>query len=89
MARKIELVSDVANWHRWWSMRWIIVTVAISSIAPAYALLPSDWLPAMPDWLKAGFAYATLLTAALGGVARVIKQPATDCKTVDEPGEGK
>jgi hypothetical protein len=87
--KKIQLVDNARQWHRWWSMRWIILTVVVASVAPAYAALPADWLPEIPGWLKAGFAYATIVTAAAAGVSRVVKQAPPACPTENEPGEGE
>jgi hypothetical protein len=70
----MKLVDDVQDWKKWWSMRWTILTAAIAAIASAYAALPDNWLPAIPDAVKAGFAYATLISAMGAGVSRVVKQ---------------
>ena len=71
----MELIDDVGRWHKLWSMRLIILTTFLTSVAAAYAVLPDDWMPAVPAWLKATLAISTVLTAGAAGVARVVKQP--------------
>lgn len=73
---KIELVDDVQDWKRWWSMRWIIATTFFSSVVAAYALLPADWLPQVAPAVKQALALGALFSAGAAGVSRVIKQPA-------------
>lgn len=68
------LIENASKWHKLWSMRFIILTAFFSSISAAYILLPADWLPTIPDWLKAALAVGTLLAAGAAGVARVVKQ---------------
>lgn len=69
-----KLVDDVKMWKKWWSMRLLIVSAFFQAITLAYATLPADWLPAIPDSLKLGFAAGALLTAGAAGVARVVQQ---------------
>lgn len=75
---KLELVDDVKEWKRWWSMRFIIATAIFSAIATAYVVLPADWLPTISDEVKKWMAYGTLITAGLAGASRVIKQKKPD-----------
>lgn len=74
---KLEFIP-AADMKRIWSLRWAIATAIIAAIPVAYITLPSDWLPAIPDWFKAVCAYAVLLTAAVTASVRVIKQPHKD-----------
>lgn len=74
---KAKLVWNAFEWKKWWSMRFIIATAVFSSISAAYMTLPSDWLPAVSESIKAFFAYGTIFTAVSAGVTRVIKQPNT------------
>lgn len=69
-----NLVDDVADWKKWWSMRFIIISAFFQAITIAYATLPSDWMPTIPDFVKMGFAAGALLTAGAAGVARVVDQ---------------
>ena len=70
---KHELIGwDEAK--RVWSLRWAILTAMLAAVPVAYMTLPDDWLPAIPQWLKALLAFATLGTAATTAAARVIKQ---------------
>lgn len=71
----MNLVPDVANWKKWWSMRWAIVTAFLAAIPAAYALMPDDWLPTIPTGFKTALALATLFSAGVTGVVRVIDQP--------------
>lgn len=70
----MELVQDVSNWKKWWSMRFTIATAFFAAVSAAYLTLPEDWLPAIPDLVKQLLAYGTLLTAAAAGVSRVVRQ---------------
>lgn len=72
---RVQLVDDVQDWKRWWSMRWIIATTFFTSIIATYALLPSDWLPQIAPAMKQALALGALLSAAGAGVSRVLKQP--------------
>jgi L-asparagine transporter-like permease len=81
----MKLVDNVSEWRRWWSMRWIIATAFLAAIPAAYGLLPNDWLPSIPQWIKSSLALATLFSAGAAGVARVMKQKPTTDET-DEAG---
>ena len=70
----MEFVYDVKNWKKWWSMRLILLSTFFQSITLAYATLPEDWMPSIPNFLKLGFAVGALGTAGLAGVSRVIQQ---------------
>lgn len=70
----MALVDDIHNWKKWWSMRWIIVTAFLAAIPVAYVTLPADWMPAIPDTVKAAIAYALLFSAGAAGVSRAVKQ---------------
>lgn len=70
-----KFVDDVANWKKWWSMRLLILSAFFQAITVAYAALPQDWLPSIPDFVKMCFAAGALLTAGAAGVARVVDQP--------------
>ena len=70
----MKLIKEANKWHRLWSMRFILATGFFSSIIAAYALLPLDWLPAIPSWIKGSLALADLFCAGGAGVSRIIKQ---------------
>lgn len=72
----MNLIAQAGKWHKLWSMRFIIATAFFSSIVAAYALLPPDWLPAIPQWIKGALSLTDLACAGAAGVARVIDQPA-------------
>lgn len=71
----MELISNANQWHRLWSMRFSILAAFFGAIVTAYATLPGDWLPAIPNWAKFALAGGTLLTPALAAVSRIVKQP--------------
>lgn len=72
---RYELVPDVHQAARWWSLRWLIVSGFCGSAVAAYALLPPDFLPTIPQWAKQALAIGTVLSAGMAGAARVIQQP--------------
>lgn len=69
-----KLVHDAKNWHRWWSMRWIIVSAFCSAAVAAYAILPSDFLPTIPVWVKQALGLGAVFSAGAAAVGRVIQQ---------------
>lgn len=75
MTIRDKLVDDVQDWHRFWSMRWIIVSAFCSAAVAAYALLPADFLPTIPVWVKQALGLGAVVSAGAAGVSRVIKQP--------------
>lgn len=70
----MALVTDVKNWKKWWSMRFLIISTFLQAITIAYATLPFDWMPAIPNWVKLTLAAGALGTAGLAGVSRVLQQ---------------
>ncbi len=76
----MKLIENAREWHRLWSMRWIIASAFFSSVIVAYATLPVDWLPALGDDVKRWLAIGALASAAGAGVSRVVKQ-----KNLPEP----
>ena len=70
----MEFVYDVKNWKRWWSMRFLILSAFFQAITLAYATIPYDWMPVIPNWAKLTFAVGALGCAGLAGVSRVIQQ---------------
>ena len=72
----VNLIPNASKAHKLWSMRFIIATAFFSSIIAAYALLPPDWLPSIPQWVKGALALTDLACAGGAGVSRVIDQPA-------------
>ncbi len=74
---RIELIP-ASEIRRIWSLRWAIATAFLAAIPAAYVLLPDDWLPAIPGWLKALLALATLFAAGTTAAVRVVKQAPKD-----------
>ena len=72
----IKLVDDARDWHRWWSMRWIIVSAFCSAAVAAYAILPADFLPVIPTWCKQALGLGAMFSAGFAAVGRVIDQKA-------------
>jgi|GEM_PF-2737354 hypothetical protein len=72
--RKLSLVPDVANWHRWWSMRWLIAGAIAEALPRAWAALPGDWVGPMPTWLKLALGYFVGTALVAAAVSRVIQQ---------------
>lgn len=70
----MALVTDAKNWKKWWSMRFLIISTFLQAITIAYATLPFDWMPAIPNWVKLTLAAAALGSAGLAGVSRVLQQ---------------
>jgi len=70
----MKLIDNASQWHRLWSLRWAILTAFLAAIPAAYVVLPEDWMPAIPQWVKASLAIATLFSAGATGVSRMLKQ---------------
>jgi hypothetical protein len=71
----MNLVPDVKDWPKWWSIRFAALAAAFSAVVVAYATLPPDWLPAIPLWLKTSLAVGALVSSGGAAFARVIDQP--------------
>jgi hypothetical protein len=71
---KLKLVDDAREWHRWWSMRWIIVAGALEGIKVGWADLPPEWVAALPAWVPGYLGLATIAALAFAGAGRVIDQ---------------
>lgn len=82
----MKLIDNAKQWHRLWSLRWAILTAFLAAIPVSYGLLPSDWLPAIPQWIKTGLALATLASAGATGVARLLKQEGLADEDTDSAG---
>lgn len=75
---KVQLVDDVQDWKRWWSMRWMIATAFFSAVVAAYLTLPPDWLPQISPAIKQWLAVGALFSSGMAAVSRVIKQPSLE-----------
>src|SRR3546814_11506363 len=73
-AETMNLIDNANQWLRLWSMRWAITTAFLAAIPAAYIMLPADWLPAIPQWIKSRLALAKLFSAGATGVARMLKR---------------
>jgi hypothetical protein len=77
--KNVKLVDDWREAHRWWSMRWIIVSAFCSAAVAAYAILPADWLPTVPLIVKQTIGLSAMFSAGFAAVGRVIDQKAGKC----------
>lgn len=70
----MKLTPNAKYWHKLWSIRFAILSAFFSAISGAYAVLPEDWLPAIPEHLKAALAFGALASAGASAVSVVVKQ---------------
>lgn len=71
----MQKIPDSHNFWRFWSVRLALVSSVLAAVTAAYVTLPADWLPTLPEWLRASLAWATLGTAAASALARGVMQP--------------
>lgn len=76
--KKLKVVPNAKNWHKWWSMRFIALSTMFSSAIVAYATIPHEWLPYISVEFKQWLAVGALVSAALAGGARVVQQTPKD-----------
>lgn len=72
--KKPQLVDNARDWHRWWSMRWIIIAGALEGVRIGWPSLPPEWVAALPAWVPHYLGLATITALALAGAGRVVKQ---------------
>lgn len=70
----MRLVEYANQWHKLWSVRFALIAAFLAGVAAAYAVLPTDWLPAIPDWVKASLALGSMLCGGCSAAARVVQQ---------------
>lgn len=70
----MKMIDNAGQWHKLWSMRFILATGFFSGVIAAYALLPPDWLPHIPGYVKRYLGLADMFCAGAAGISRVIKQ---------------
>lgn len=75
---KVELVDDAKDWWKWWSMRLILLSTFCSAAIAAYALLPPDFLPQIPQWFKQTLGLTAVLSAGAAAVVRPLRQHKLD-----------
>lgn len=71
----IKLTADAHLWHRMWSMRLAILSTIYTAAAGAWATLPQDWIPHIPERWRVVLAIVGCALPALTAVSRVIEQP--------------
>lgn len=85
MGIRERLVEDAGQWHKWWSMRWWIISTAFGGASQAWPSLPSDWTSALPVWMKTALGLGALGSGVAGMVARSVKQKSKELE--DKPNE--
>ena len=68
-------MSLASTWNtiQWlWRHRWSVLTVFLAAIPATYAVMPDDWLPAIPQWVKTGLAVATMFSAGAQAVTKIV-----------------
>lgn len=83
----MNLIPEWRTWRRMWSMRWLIAGAFLSAIPTAYTVMPEDWLPAIPQWIKAALAIATMFSFGAAGVSRLLVQPPPKAPTSFDGGQ--
>lgn len=68
----MSIKSTLAQLAWLWRHRWTVLTVFLAAIPATYAVMPDDWLPAIPQWVKGALAIATMLSAGAQGVTKII-----------------
>lgn len=91
---KLNLVEDWRQGHRWFSVRFLGLSIALQG---AYAALPDRIHDDLPTWVTKNFASAIFAVTVLAVIARFIRQdgkdddakpqgdPGNACKTHGEP----
>jgi len=72
---KLQWTADAHLWHRLWSMRLSILATMYSAAAGAWATLPQDWIPHIPERWRIALAAIGCAIPALAALSRVIEQP--------------
>jgi len=71
----LNLVPDIHNFWRWWSVRLALLSSILTAVALAYASLPYDWVYGIPAWIKTALGTGALLSALGSACARAVLQP--------------
>lgn len=72
---KLQLVPEARYFHKLWSMRLAVLTTAYTAAAGAWATLPQDWIPHIPERWRIALAIVGCALPALTGISRLIDQP--------------
>jgi TRAP-type C4-dicarboxylate transport system permease small subunit len=72
---KLQFTDDAHLWHRMWSMRLSILAAMYSGAAGAWATIPADWIPHIPERWRIALAMVGCAIPALAALSRVIEQP--------------
>lgn len=71
---KGRLATDAKMWHKWWSMRFILLSAVTGAATAGINQVPIWLQSSLPHWLHPALATMTFLSATAAGAARVIKQ---------------
>lgn len=72
---KFALTADARYWHKLWSMRLAILSTLYTAAAGAWATLPQDWIPHIPEHWRVVLAIVGCALPALTAVSRIVDQP--------------
>lgn len=83
----VPLVADSKQWRRWWSLRWMALSLALQSVSEllsaatvqardGWVLLPSAWVASLPAYLPQVLGLSAIAALVLAGLARCIQQRA-------------
>lgn len=70
----MKFVSYARLWHRIWTMRLSLLGVMYTAAAGAWATLPRDWMPHIPERWRVVLALIGCAIPALTAAASVIDQ---------------
>lgn len=73
----MSIRSTLAQLAWLWRHRWAVLTVFLAAIPATYALMPDDWLPAIPQAVKTGLALATMFAAGATAVTKIVPKDPT------------
>lgn len=84
----MKLVPDIRDWHRWWSVRFGMMSGACFAAAKAYTALNTmapQLVAGVPQWILTGLTTAAMGLAAGGFIARFIDQTPSPKPSVTVP----
>lgn len=71
----MKLIPEWRTAHKLWSMRLAILTTLYTAAAGAWATLPQDWIPHIPDRWRVVLAIVGCALPALTAASRLVAQP--------------
>ncbi len=70
----MELTSFAGQWHKLWSIRFLLIAGFFAGLTQVYPTLPGDWVAYLPNWFKAALGFTGIFFGGLSGISVVIKQ---------------